>query len=135
MKGQGHINKYESYFAGMFLGNIFFPPILLAAYYNFGKTGGGAVAMMFSGTFFSFTTLAMAAVIIDDRGNNENINWRKNVIVGIVFNILFCIGIVIAKRYAIAPGKLSVAMFAITAVVLVLGIRLIRPAEDGKKRG
>lgn len=130
-------SKFISFQVIFYLTCVFILPIVFAVYYNFGKSAGGAIAMIFVGIFLEFVTLTMAAVLIDDKYNDtkgEKNCAIKDFIVEALFNVLLCFSIVIAKQYGIATSMLIIAMGALGIFALVTGVFLLS-SKQGLERG
>ena len=110
-------------------------PFVFAIYYNFGRSTGSAVFMIFCGIFLEFITLMITSLLIDDEYDEKDIDncAIKEFIVDLLFNILLCCALVIAKRHNVSPGIISGTMIAAGIIILSIGIRLIGP-EHGPER-
>ena len=129
-------SKFVGFEIGFFFTCTLILPILLAIYYNIGKSTGGAIAMAFSGSFLDFVALMIASVLIDDKYNHQGIVRCaiKNFVVDLLFSVLLCCIIVIAKHFAIKTGMVVVGMISVGVVIMVAGVCLIGP-EQGSERG
>ncbi len=112
-------------------------PILIAIYYNIGKSVGGAIVMAITGIGLEFITLTVAALLVDEKcckAKGEMNCAVKDFIVDLLFNILFCSAIIVAKHHGVAVYIIFGSFCALGIIALVAGVFILASLEK-RERG